>query len=106
MTAKKSSRESVVRKPGMDSSLSTVPPVWPRPRPLILAMRPPAAATMGQAMSVVLSPTPPVECLSTVELPKAERSTSSPEAAMASVSARISSSVMERKQIAMSIAAI
>ena len=46
--------------------LSMVPPVWPRPRPLILAILTPQAATMGVITSVVLSPTPPVECLSTL----------------------------------------
>ena len=50
----------------MASSLSSVPPVWPRPRPLIIGNgRAPPAATIGARMSEVLSPTPPVECLST-----------------------------------------
>ena len=31
-----SSSDSAVRKPGIDSSLSSVPPVWPRPRPDII----------------------------------------------------------------------
>ena len=42
-----------------------VPPVMPRPRPESLATGTPQAATSGSAQSVTLSPTPPVECLST-----------------------------------------
>ncbi len=49
----------------MDSSLSIVPPVVPRPRPESLATGAPQAATMGSEVRLTLSPTPPVECLST-----------------------------------------
>ena len=49
----------------MDSSLSSVPPVWPSPRPDIIGTTTPAAAASGATMRLVLSPTPPVECLST-----------------------------------------
>src|SRR5699024_8757715 len=49
-----------------DSNLSTVPPVWPSPRPLILATGTPREATSGANTRVVVSPTPPVECLSTL----------------------------------------
>ena len=48
----------------MDSSLSMVPPVWPRPRPDILPTGSPQAAASGATTSVTLSPTPPVLCLS------------------------------------------
>ena len=51
---------------GIAPSLSIVPPVKPRPRPLILATGTPQAAAAGPAISVVLSPTPPVLCLSTL----------------------------------------
>ena len=61
---------------------------------------------MGQAMSVVLSPTPPVECLSTVFPAIAERSIWSPERAMTCVSTAVSRSVMPENQMAMSIADI
>ena len=61
-----SSGESEVRKPGIDSSLSIVPPVCPRLRPDILATVHPFAATIGATIRLVLSPTPPVLCLSTV----------------------------------------
>ena len=64
--AKKSSWLRAVRVPGTLSILSMVPPVWPRPRPLILAILTPQAAAMGAITKVVLSPTPPVECLSTL----------------------------------------
>ena len=56
---------SEVVKPGKLSSLSMVPPVCPSPRPLIFATEMPQAATMGASASEVLSPTPPVLCLST-----------------------------------------
>ena len=55
-----------MRKPGIDSSLSSVPPVCPRPRPEIIGTTTPAAAAMGAQIRLVLSPTPPVECLSTL----------------------------------------
>ena len=50
--------------PSIDSNLSSVPPVWPRPLPDILATFSPQAATNGPNAIDVLSPTPPVECLS------------------------------------------
>ena len=48
-----------------------MPPVWPSPRPLIFPNGTPQAATIGPTASVVLSPTPPVECLSTTRRPSA-----------------------------------
>ena len=54
-----------MRNPGIDSSLSSVPPVWPSARPEIIGTTTPAAAASGAAIRLVLSPTPPVECLST-----------------------------------------
>ncbi len=92
-----------LRKPGMLSSLSMVPPVKPRPRPLILATGSPVAATIGPTTSVVLSPTPPDECLSTTR-PKVERSNVSPLSTIASVSVVVSRSSIPRKRIAMSSA--
>ena len=84
--ATNSSVVSSTRKPGIDSSLSSVPPVWPRPRPLILAKGTPQAATIGPTAIEVLSPTPPVECLSTTLRPSAvRRSTVSPVAIIACV---------------------
>ena len=74
-----SSVASSTRKPGIDSSLSSVPPVWPSPRPLIFPNGTPHAATIGPTAIEVLSPTPPVECLSTTRRPSAPwRSTVSP----------------------------
>ncbi len=77
-------------KPGMVSSLSKVPPVWPRLRPLIMGTQMPgipagvgwarpAAARMGAMRSEVLSPTPPVECLSIVNVRRGEALKTSPE---------------------------
>ncbi len=89
---------SSTRKPGIDSSLSSVPPVWPRPRPLIFPKGTPQAATIGPTTSVVLSPTPPVECLSTTRLPSAApRSIVSPLRTIASVSANVSTVERPRK---------
>ena len=48
-----------------------MPPVWPSPRPLIFPTGTPQAATIGPTAIVVLSPTPPVECLSTTLRPSA-----------------------------------
>src|SRR5207247_1198618 len=86
------------RKPGIASSLSSVPPVWPRPRPLIFPNGTPQAATIGATAIDVLSPTPPVECLSTTLRPSAApRSSVSPLRIIASVSAWVSAGVRPRK---------
>ncbi len=84
----------------MLSNLSIVPPVNDSPRPLILPTGKPQAATIGPAANVVLSPTPPLECLSTITVPRGRlscRSNWSPLAAMASVRSVVSRSVMPRK---------
>jgi hypothetical protein len=89
--ATSSSVVSSTRNPGIDSSLSSVPPVWPRPRPDIFPNGTPQAATIGPTAIEVLSPTPPVECLSTTLRPSADpRSSVSPERTIASVSACVS----------------
>ena len=88
---------SDTEQPGMDSSLSSVPPVWPSPRPLILAIFTPHEAAMGATMSVVLSPTPPVECLSPLPPSIPDRSAISPLAAMAAVSHAVSSASIPRR---------
>ena len=44
--ARISDSDRLVRKPGIDSSLSRVPPVCPSPRPDIIGTTPPHAATM------------------------------------------------------------
>ena len=85
--SRNSSTVRFVRKPGIDSSLSSVPPVWPSARPDIIGTTTPAAAASGATMKLVLSPTPPVECLSTFTPGIADRSTVSPERSMHSVKA-------------------
>ena len=105
-TSKNSSLLSSTLKFGMDSSLSTVPPVCPSPLPDIFATFTPSEATIGDMMRVVLSPTPPVECLSTFMPSIADKSSISPDLAMASVSMKVSSSSMPEKYIAISIADI
>ncbi len=81
--------------PAMASSLSSVPPVWPRPRPAACGTAAPQAITTGTSGMVILSPTPPVECLSTNAsgLPSRRRSPKSnrsPESIMAAVQRAIS----------------
>ncbi len=100
--ATNSSIVSSTRKPGIASSLSSVPPVCPSPRPDIFPNGTPHAATMGPTAIEVLSPTPPVECLSTTRRPIAAPSSSvSPERTIASVSACVSRPVRPRKYTAM-----
>ena len=52
-------------------------------------------------MREVLSPTPPVECLSTLGPGREARSSTSPVRIMASVRATVSAGVMPRKKTAM-----
>ena len=101
-----SARDRAARQPGMASSLSSVPPVWPRPRPDSWGTAAPHAATSGASTSDTLSPTPPVECLSTVGRPTPLRSSRSPDAIMAAVQARSSAGPRPRKKMAMSSADI
>ena len=89
-TRRNSGTGRLTLNPGIASSLSSVPPVWPRPRPLIIGTAIPAAATKGASTRDVLSPTPPVECLSTFFCGNDERSSTSPERNIASVSAAVS----------------
>ena len=74
----------------MVSSLSSVPPVWPKLRPLIMGIAIPAAAINGPKIMETLSPTPPVLCLSATYLFKKVKSIFSPESIMLSVRAKIS----------------
>jgi hypothetical protein len=84
----------------MASSLSSVPPVCPKPRPEIIGTMTPAEAARGAEIRLVLSPTPPVECLSTFMPGMELRSTSSPERIMHSVSALTSRSDIPEKKTA------
>ena len=77
--------DSPERQPAIASSLSSVPPLWPSPRPDSCGTAAPHAATSGARISETLSPTPPVECLSTVGRPTLERSSRSPESIIAPV---------------------
>ena len=92
--------------PGIASSLSIVPPVWPSPRPDILATAAPAAASIGASASVVLSPTPPVLCLSTTGRSNPWKLSRRPLSASASVRARVSPSSSPRQHTAINQAAI
>ena len=86
----------------MDSSLSRVPPVWPRPRPDILPNTAPQAATRGASTSVTLSPTPPLECLSSTGRRSTPRSKRLPLSTMALARATVSASDRPRSTMAMS----
>lgn len=101
-----SSLDSSARQPGMDSSLSRVPPVWPRPRPDSWGTAAPQAATRGASGSVILSPTPPVECLSAVGRGSEEKSMRSPLAIIAAVQRAISDRSMPLSRIAIASADI
>ena len=92
---------SAVRKPGIDSSLSRVPPVCPSDRPDIMGTGTPHAATSGARQREILSPTPPVECLSTLMpgIPPSRRR--SPEVTIAS--SQVASSRSERPRHTMAI---
>ena len=98
--------ERAVVSPGMLSSLSSVPPVCPRPRPEYLAQRTPRLASTGTRMRVVESDTPPVECLSAYTPPPCGRGVFCPLFAMARVRSAHSSSSMPFKSTAIQKAAI
>ena len=85
--------------------MSRVPPLWPSARPEILATGTPAAATSGATTRVALSPTPPVECLSTFRPGIDDRSSWRPLAAIARVNVDVSASVMPRRRTAINQAA-
>ena len=91
--------------PGIDSSLSTVPPVNPRPLPDIFATGTPSDATNGNKHIDTLSPTPPVECLSTIILLSFDKSRISPELAIAIVKSVVSCLVIPFRKIAITNAA-
>ena len=65
----------------------------------------PQAAASGATRKLVLSPTPPVECLSTATLAQPRRRNFSPESRIAMVSARVSSSESPFSHAAISHAA-
>ncbi len=75
--------------------------MWPRPRPESWGTAAPQAATRGARGRVILSPTPPVECLSVVGRVRAEKSMRSPEAIMAAVQRAISVRFMPLRKMAM-----
>ena len=64
----------------------------------------PQAATSGATMIESLSPTPPVLCLPTLGPGISDRSTRSPDATIASVSATVSTSSIPRRTTAISSA--
>src|SRR5882724_331727 len=103
--ARQRARSSSRLIPGMLSSLSAVPPVWPRARPTSMTMGRPQLARRGPRVSESLSPTPPVECLSQSWGTSAARFQRSPEPSMARVSAWVSSPSRPRMAAAMRKAA-
>ena len=90
----------------MLSSLSRVPPVWPRPRPEIIGRYAPQAASNGASNRLTQSPTPPVECLSSTGPGRYSQRSRVPESHKARVSVRVSSASMSRQATAIANAAI
>ena len=88
--------------PSIDSNLSSVPPVCPSPRPDIFATFNPQAATSGPNAIDVLSPTPPVECLSAFIPSIEDKSITSPLFIIALAKYEVSLSFIPFKTIAIS----
>ena len=86
------SGERPVRRPGIDSSLSSVPPVCPKPRPESFATASPREAASGANTRVTPSLTPPVECLSTLGRLTRESGRVAPDSIIARVSSAVSPS--------------
>jgi hypothetical protein len=103
--ARISARVRSVRKPGIDSSLSSVPPVCARPRPEIIGTATPQAATAGASGIEALSPTPPVECLSPTGRPSPSNDSRSPDSSMPRVQASSSPALIPWMKIAVRSAA-
>ena len=80
--------------------------MWPSPRPDSCGTATPQAATSGASGSVILSPTPPVECLSAVGRDSPEKSIRSPDAIIAAVQRAISRRSMPLSRIAIASADI
>ena len=80
--------------------------MWPRPRPDSWGTATPQAATSGASGRVILSPTPPVECLSAVGRDSDEKSIRSPEAIIAAVQREISRRFIPLSRIAIASADI
>ena len=80
--------------------------MWPRPRPDSWGTATPHAATSGASGSVILSPTPPVECLSAVGRDSVEKSIRSPDAIIAPVQRAISRRSIPLSRIAIASADI
>jgi hypothetical protein len=74
--------------------------VCPSPLPEIIGTATPQAATIGASISETLSPTPPVECLSTLRPGIDERSMTLPEWSMTSVKSGVSAGSMPLKYTA------
>ena len=79
-----------------------MPPVWPRPRPETIGTITPQAATSGARIREILSPTPPVECLSAEGRWRSLQSNERPERIKASVRASVSASSSPWMKAAMS----
>ena len=71
--------------------------MWPKPRPEIIGTNAPHAATAGASIKLTVSPTPPVECLSTTGPSRSSHDSTTPLRVIASVSATRSSSVIPLK---------
>ena len=79
--------------------------MWPKARPEIMGTQSPAAAAMGATRNEVLSPTPPVECLSTLFPGRLRKFITLPESRMWVVRLCSSWALSPRQQTAISHAA-
>ena len=89
----------------MASSLSRVPPVCPSARPTSMGAPTPQAATSGARQIEILSPTPPVECLSTLGPGTSASDSRSPESIIARVQPAAPPAACPGNRIAISRAA-
>ena len=97
------SSDKLTSKFGIASNLSMVPPVCPSPLPESFAtLKSPNEATSGINIIVILSPTPPLECLSITNSPRQLKSRTSPESTIAFVRYVVSSRSIPTKYIAIS----
>ena len=71
--------------------MSRVPPVCPRPLPLTMGTRRPISAARGASTREILSPTPPVLCLSATGLESCGQARILPLSRMPRVSSTVSS---------------
>ena len=86
-----------VWKLGIDSSLSIVPPVYANPLPAIIGTMIPRDDNMGAKIKEILSPIPPVLCLSATYLSMLLNLNFSPELTIELTKEKVSESLIPLK---------